>query len=428
MNFNFPPKDHVLWYTKQSETKPCTQNLNIEVAIIGGGMAGLSAAQEFIKQGKKVAIFEQYFCGSGATGKSSGFVTPNAELSLTDFATRFNLDVAHHIWDLISSGVTHISNNIKQHNFNCDYQIQDAFVLATRKSELKTFTKEHENLSKIGYESKLYDQHSVKNIVNSQQYFGALQYFNSFSFNPYLYCQELKNHLQSQGVLIFEQTPVTQIFDHTLITPYATITADFIVVCVDHNFENLNLLKDDVFHAQTFVMASEQLNDAQIKNIFPQGNLMAWDTELIYNYFRITKDNRLILGGGDMFTSYAHNETHNYHRITKKLCNYFAQKFPQIDLQFEYQWSGFIGLSKDIAPIIGRDQKYSHIYYVTAATGLATAAALGRYSAQHLMQGRDDFDNYFSPYRKFPVGGLLQKIIGKRLAFMLSNIIKLNIP
>ena len=428
MNFNFPPKDHILWYMKQSETKPCTQNLDIEIAIVGGGMAGLSAAQEFAKQGKKVAIFEQYFCGSGASGKSSGLVTPNAELYLTDFANRFNLPVAHQIWDMISSGVKKISDNIADHNFNCDFQVQDAIVLATHKSALKTFQREHDNLSKIGYQSKLYDQNFVPSIINSNQYFGALQYFNSFSLNPYLYCQELKQHLESLGVLIFEQTPITNIFDHTLITPHAKITADFIVVCIDKNFSDLNLLKGDVFHAQTFVMASEQLSNDQIKNIFPGNTLMAWDTQLIYNYFRMTKDNRLLLGGGDMFTTYANNENHNYHRITKKLCTYFAQKFPQIDLQFEYQWSGLIGLSKDIAPIIGRGQKFSHIYYVTACTGLAIAAALGTYSAQHLLQGRNDLDAYFSPYRKFPVSGLLQKIIGTRLSFMLSNIIKLNIP
>ncbi len=428
MNFNFPPKDHVLWYTKQLENKPCTKNLDVEVAIVGSGIAGLSAAQEFAKQGKKVAIFEKHLCGSGATGKSSGFVTPNAELSLTDFSQRFNLEIAHQIWDLISSGVVNISSNIKAHNFNCDFQKQDTFVLATRTSDLKTLQKEHDNLNKIGYLSKLYDQKSMQTIINSNQYFGALQYFNSFGFNPYLYCQELKKYLLSQDVLIFEQTPVLQILNHTLKVPHATITADFIVICVDHDFENLNFLKDDIFHAQTFVMASKQLNPEQIKMIFPNGNVMAWDTELIYNYFRITKDNRLLLGGGNIFTSYANKETHNYHRITKKLCSYFIQKFPQIDLQFEYQWPGLIGISKDIAPIIGRDQKHPHIYYVAAATGIATAAALGIYSAQHLLNSRNDFDQYFSSYRKFPIGGLMQKVIGKRLSFMLSNIIKLNIP
>lgn len=428
MNNTCTIQNQVLWYSKTSTMTQCTQNMHIEVAIIGGGMAGLSAAQEFAKQGKKVAIFEQFFCGSGATGKSSGFVTPNAELSLTDFIKRFNLQTAEQIWNLISSGVTNISDNIKHHNFNCNYQAQDAFVLATNKSEIKAFQAEHDNLEKIGHQSTLYDQSGMQQYINSKQYFGALKYFNSFGLNPYLYCQELKLYLQKMGVLIFEQTKVTNIHDHTIITPHATITADFIVVCIDQSFPDLNLLCDDVYHAQTFVTASKPLTDDQIQNIFPNGNVMAWDTEMIYNYFRITQDKRLILGGGDIFTSYADTETKNYARISKKLCSYFSQKFPEVVFDMQYQWSGLIGLSKDIAPMIGRDKNFKHIYYVTASTGLAIAAALGVYSAQALLQGRSDMDNYFSPYRKFPVRGIAQKILGKKLSFILSNLIKLNIP
>ncbi|OGB86354.1 hypothetical protein A3J41_00795 [candidate division TM6 bacterium RIFCSPHIGHO2_12_FULL_38_8] len=425
---NSLPQDQVLWYSKPTFTPPCTQNMQVEVAIIGGGMAGLCAAQEFCKQGKKVALFEKNFCGSGATGKSSGFVTPNAELSLTDFAARFNLNVAHQIWNLISSGVKNIADNIKQHNFSCDYQVQDALVLANKASDLKTFHTEHDNLAKIGYQSKLYDQKNLQSYINSNQYFGALQYPNSFSLNPYLYCQELKTLLLSQSVAIFEQTPVTQMCDHTLTTPHARITADLIVVCIDKDFPDLHLLTDDVFHAQTFVLASAPLTDQQVHQIFPFGNLMAWDSQLIYNYFRMTQNNRLILGGGDIFTSYANSPTHNYHRITRKLSDYFLHYFPQIDLEFEYQWSGLIGLSKDIAPMIGRDKNCPHIYYVTAATGLAIAAALGTYSAQHLLNDRNDMDEYFSPYRKFPIGGCTQTILGTKMSFILSNLIKLNIP
>jgi ribulose 1,5-bisphosphate synthetase/thiazole synthase len=81
----WPPQDQVFWYLKRGAAKPCRENIQADVAIIGGGMAGLSAAQAFNKKGKKVVVLEQYYCGSGATGKSSGFVTPNAELSLTDF-------------------------------------------------------------------------------------------------------------------------------------------------------------------------------------------------------------------------------------------------------------------------------------------------------------------------------------------------------
>lgn len=428
MNKFWPPQDNVLWYLKRTPTKPCTQNMHVDVAIVGGGMAGLSAAQEFAKKGKKVALFEQYFCGSGASGKSSGLITPNAELSLTDFTKRFNLDVAFQIWQLINSGVENIRNNIVQHAFECGYQPQDSLVLANSVRSLNTLQTEVEMCAKLNYQTFLYDAPTVQNYIGSKKYVGGMLYPNTFSINAYAYCQALKKHLEAQGVLIFEETPVTKVSEHTLTTAHANITADYIVVCTDKNIADLNLLVDDVYHAQTFIMTSQQLTEQEIRTIFPDRNLMVWDTQFIYNYFRMTSDQRLLLGGGDIFSSYASKETHNYARITQKLTNYFKEYFPQLDLQFEYQWPGLIGLSKDIAPIMGRDKDFNHIFYVTAATGLPIACALGVYSAQHLLDNRNDMDAYFSPYRKFPVGGVAQKILGKKLSFMISNVIKQNVP
>jgi glycine/D-amino acid oxidase-like deaminating enzyme len=94
-----------------------------------------------------------------------------------------------------------------------------------------------------------------------------------------------------------------------------------------------------------------------------------------------------------------------------------------LELQFEQFWPGLIGLSKDIAPIAGRDKKYPSIYYIAAAAGLPIAAALGNYCADHIVDNRDDLKDYFSPYRKFPIGGFMQRIIGTKLSFALSNLI-----
>jgi gamma-glutamylputrescine oxidase len=428
MNQIWPPVDHVFWELKQQKHNQCTQDISVDVAIVGGGFAGLHAAQECIGRGKKVALLEQAFCGAGASGKSSGFITPNAELYFSDFAKRFNDDVAQQIWQLISEGVSCIESNIQKNNFNCQYQANDTFILANNKRDLKILQKEQEKLTKFAYHTTLLDQEQSQNFVASTRYAGGMLYPNTFSVNPFLYCQELKEFLIKQGILIFEDSPVTQIQDHVLHTPQAKITAENIIVCVDKDFPTLNLLSDDVYHAQTFVMVSQELSEQQIRKIFPQRNLLAWDMQLIYNYFRISQDQRLVLGGGDIFSTYASHEKHNYERIHKKLTEYFDRYFPGLNIVFEYQWPGLIGISKDIAPMIGRDEKFKHIFYVTAATGLPIAAALGAYSIQHLFDGRNDMQDYFSPYRKFPVSGFLQKIIGKKLSFMLSNVIKQNVP
>jgi len=65
------PQDQVAWYLNRKFNSTCHQDLATEVAIIGGGMAGLAAAQAFHKKGKRVTVLEQYYCGAGATGKIS---------------------------------------------------------------------------------------------------------------------------------------------------------------------------------------------------------------------------------------------------------------------------------------------------------------------------------------------------------------------
>ncbi|MFA5999341.1 MAG: FAD-binding oxidoreductase [Candidatus Babeliales bacterium] len=424
----WPPQDQVLWYLKREAPMPLVADIHVEVAIIGGGMAGLSAALECVKQGKKVAVLEQFYCGSGATGKSSGFITPNAELSLTDFTKRFSQQDAAKIWNFISGGVENIRNNIVDNQFDCGYAPARSLMVASSKSVLKDFAIEHENLQKLGFKSELYDAKKVHEYIGSTGYFGGLAYEDTFGINAYGYCQEMKKHLQLLGVLIFEETPVTSIHDHTIITGQAKITADYIIVCTDRFTPKLNMLSQDVYHAQNFVMASQQLTDDQIHAIFPKEKLMIWDSELIYNYFRVTADNRLLLGGGDLWTTYASKETHNHDYIVKKLTNSFRKKFPQVAIQFEYVWPGLIGISKDIAPMVGPDKDFKHIYYVAACAGLPIAAAFGKYSAQHMFEGRTDMDSYVSPYRSFPIGGRLQSALGTKLSFALCNVLKQNIP
>lgn len=428
MKYPFNVDDAIFWQMDRSDVVRCTENMHIDVAIVGGGMAGLSAAQAAMEQGKKVALFEQYYCGSGATGKSSGFITPNAELSFIDFSKRYDAQTAHAIWDLISRGVQNIRENIKKYDFACDYVSQDTLVLATRMRDLKKLQEEGVALEKIGYRTQVFDQKSVKSIIGSTRFFGGVLYDDTFGINAFAYCQEMKRQLQKQGVLIFEETPVLKIEGHKLFTAQANIIeAEHIVVCVDRFLPQLGMLCDDVYHVQTFVMASTPLSDKQVKQIFPERSCMVWDTELIYNYFRLTKDKRLLLGGSDLFSTYL-DEKHNYHRIVRKLTNYLDRTFPHNGIQFEYMWPGLIGLSKDIGPIAGRDKDNKHIYYVAAAAGLPIAATLGRYAIEHLFAGRTDLDACFDPYRKFPIGGFAQKILGTKLSFALSNVIKQNIP
>ncbi len=131
---------------------------------------------------------------------------------------------------------------------------------------------------------------------------------------------------------------------------------------------------------------------------------------LVYNYYRLTGDNRIMLGGASLLNTYFTQETHNPHHVVKKLTNYFNKKFPGAAVEFEYIWPGLIGITKDIFPITGRDNTMPSVYYVVGATGLPWAAALGAYSAQAILDHTTTFDHCFSPYRSFKLGPVTQSI------------------
>lgn len=416
------PQDQVFWYLKRDGKEPLREPLEADVVIIGGGMAGLSAAQAFKERGKHVVLLEQYYCGSGASGKSSGFITPNAELSLTNFIKKYNVAAAKIIWQHINAGVAFIKNNIETHAIPCDYVPQDTLFMANNKKAMKPLYEEYRNLERFGYESFFLEKEDVRSFLNTDAYYGGVGYRGSFGINGYAYCQGMKRILKDAGVLIYEETPVISINNHHVQTLYATVKAEHIIVCADRFIPRLGKLKETIYQVQNVLLLSAVLTQEQIHTIFPQLQYMVWDSDLLYTYYRLSAHSRLLIGGSNLLQTYTLQSLHRYQLLVHKFSNYLRRLFG-VELQFEYMWNGLIGISKDIAPILGKDKDNPAIYYIGACAGLPIAAALGIYSAEHILEKRDDLKNYFSPYRSFPVGSLLTKIVGKTISFALSNLI-----
>jgi gamma-glutamylputrescine oxidase len=416
------PQDQTYWYLKESKVTVLTQDLITNVVVVGAGMAGLTAAQCFADKGCRVVVLEKNHCGSGASGKSSGFITPDSELSLSHFVKVYGAQEAQRIWEFVVSGVKHIQHNIKKFNIACDYQEQDTLVVANTLQAFESDIKvEYEARTKLGYSATLYSQDQLLEIIGSKNYKGGVSYGGSFGIQGYLYCLGMKHILQEKGVHIYEETPVLDIQDRVVKTTYATVKAQHIIVCADRYAQQLDIFADSIYQAQTFLMISAPLAEKDVKKLFPQRPFMAWDTDLLYQYFRLTGDNRLLLGGASLLDTYTTKEKHNNTRMIKKLINYFNAKFPEVSAQFDYIWPGLVGVSKDIFPIAGQHKTMPSVYCISAAAGLPWAAALGMYSAARIFERDTSFDEYFSPYRSYTLGPVTQRILGKKITFALSN-------
>jgi gamma-glutamylputrescine oxidase len=230
----------------------------------------------------------------------------------------------------------------------------------------------------------------------------------------------MKDILLKQGIEIYEETPALSLQEHEVTTLHARIKTKYIVICTDRFIPTLGKLTKEIYHVQNFLLASETLTSDVIQKIFPQKRLMVCDTELVYNFYRMTGD-RLLIGGGSLFNFYNASESFHSNFMYKKLTNYIKNTFPSIEIQFEQMWPGLIGVSKDVAPLAGPDKDSPFIYYIGAAAGLPFAAMLGNYCADYMLDGADNLKNYFSPYRKFPVDGIIQTVLGTKATFAISD-------
>ena len=412
------PKTEVYWYTqKVPQIKKLIGNIATETLVIGGGMAGLSTALELVNSGREVVLVEKDFCGSGASGKSSGFITPDSELELQDFVARYGLADAKKLWSFVNSGIEQISKTISQNNINCDYQIQDSLFVANTKAAFKEVSREHHCRIESGYESTLYDREGIGAVLNSGKYFGGVRYGKTFGMNSYSYCQSLKEVLQRRGVQIYEDAAALSRDGETVTVGEFSVKAKNIVVCTDFRpFGMLNYQKQ-IYHAQTFLTVSKPLSAEQVKKIFPNDKLMVWDTDLIYQYYRLSGEQRLIFGASSLIYTYLPFSVQKPIGIVSKIKRYLNDKFELDDLEIDYIWPGLIGVTKDFLPVAGKI-KDGNVYYIAGVAGLPWAAALGQYIAQKIVQNRDEYDMLFTSERAFPIK---RNFGAKPLTFAISH-------
>ena len=152
---------------------------------------------------------------------------------------------------------------------------------------------------------------------------------------------------------------------------------------------------------------------------------MCWDTKLVYTYYRLTGDKRLLVGGGSAlttFTPFYVNSSYVIDSVIKDL----RKRFPVLDhIEFIQYWPGRIDMTRDLLPTITRDEKRPWIHYVLGCVGLPWASFCGDFAARHALDREREKDKrfyrYFSPKRKFLLPIWLEKLVGKQLVFSLNT-------
>jgi len=416
------------WYTTLLNKKidfcePLRKNISCQNLVIGGGIAGLHAALHLVERGEQVVLLERNICGGSSTGKSAGFLTPDSELELSQLIRRYGKNGARQIWSMAVDGVDLIVKTIRKYRIDCDLSKADSLFVGIGHSGKKAVLEEIDARKKLGFKSEYYNEKKISLINKGTGYSAGIKYKNTYAMNALLYAQGLKEVLIKKGMRIYESTEVTEIKNRTAKTHLGSVNADNIIICIDKMKKDFSSVSKEVYSAQTFLAITEPLSNKDIQSMFPKDKVMCWDSKLIYSYYRLTKDNRLLLGGGSALTTFSSTDV-TKPNVINSVIDEFKKRFPAVkNIEFIQYWPGRIDTTKDLIPLVDFDKKYPHIQYVLGCVGLPWGAFCGMYAAKRLKD--EKYCHFYCEYlkmdRNYLIPYWLQSIIGKKLAFSLNN-------
>lgn len=345
----------------------------VDVAVVGGGFTGLCAAH-FLKQeepGLKVALLESQVIGYGASGRNGGFSVTFFGLTLSMTEKRFGRQKAKEAHHYMERAVDTLRGMIERYGIDCDYEHPGFLRVATSARYRDRILREIDFAQKIGLEGiEWLDREQLSAQIRSHRYLGAWWEPRCGLLNPAKLAWGWKEVIQGQGVEVYEQTPVVEIRrekkgEIRLTVPWGEVAAKKLVLATNAYSHLIPLLKRKQVPLWTYIVLTEPLREGHFEEIGWRNRQGIEDARDLIHYYRLTADNRLLMGGRDVSMAYGRNmELDRNEDIFIGLERDVRSIFPALkDLSFTHRWGGPVSVPVDLAPALGylgsKDMVYS---------------------------------------------------------------------
>jgi gamma-glutamylputrescine oxidase len=380
-----------------------------DVAIIGGGIAGCSAALHLAQRGYDVVLLEAHRVGYGASGRSGGQLIFGLAAGQRSLVAEVGREHARRLFDMSVEALDLTQSLIRDHGIDCDYRPNHVHV-ATKPRHLEELREwEHELHEEYGYASaRLLDRNELGLHVRSDCYLGGLIDPRSGHLHPLKYTQGLARAAEAAGARIFEQTTAlsfAQGGEVTVHTERGLVRCRHLVLCANAYVGMLSpRLARRILGVGTYIIATRPMDEARARALLPSDAAVA-DLNWILDYFRLSADRRLLFGGRVSYSALQPP------RLAESMRSRLMRVFPQAaDLEVEYAWGGYLDITMSRAPDFGR--LAPNIFYLQGFSGhgMSLTALAGKLVAEALSGTAERFDVFARlPHRDFPGGALLRR-------------------
>ncbi len=396
---NIPNSSQSLWIaTQEGSGFPSLKgNLAVDVAIVGGGITGLTAATLLKEAGLTVAVIEAGRLAEGVSGYTTAHLTEALDRSYETLIKDFGEDGARLAAESSRAALSAIEGLVGQGGIECGFTKLPAYQYTEDADRVPELEAERKAALSIGVRVSL-----THNVPLPFTVAGALRFDNQAQFHPRRYLHALALAVPGGGSQVFENTRVMAIEDGDpcrVVTESATVTARDVIVATHGPFSNV-LLQTKVANYQSYVLALRLKTGEEA----PLG--LFWDTEDPYHYIRAQTTDKgplLLVGGEDHKTGQDDNTVERF----EALLEFARRRFKVASVQ--YRWSDQVVEPVDGLPFIGRGLASRHVYLATGYSG--TGLTLGTLAAMlntDLILGRENpYQDLYNPNRFKPVASIV---------------------
>lgn len=349
----------------------------VDIAIVGGGFTGLSAARTVAQQKISVAVLEAQTIGWGASSRSGGIAIPGSRQSMQVVFKRYGETMAQEFWNASMDAIDLLGEIVADENIACHFQRKGHILLAAKPSHFKKLCKKA-----AWYKIRL--NHTLRPLspaelsaeIRANVFHGGLVDEWSASLNPVKFLFGLAHAVRRNGGLICENTAVTRIEKssnrYLLHYKQGTVRADKVIIATNgYTGELLPKLKRRIVSTGSYVITTEPLPPSLHNRINPNGRSF-YDSLRHPHYFRLLENGRLLFGGYPELTPNLSLKI-----STERLYTRMIQIFPDLQgIPITHAWSGQIGSTSDLMPHLGQ---IDGIYYALgySGNGVSMATYLG---------------------------------------------------
>jgi gamma-glutamylputrescine oxidase len=391
---------------------PLLQDADVDVCVIGGGLAGLTVAREVVRRGWSAAVLEAKKVAWNASGRNAGFVAPGFSERIENIIERVGLARAKELWVLSAAGAEYVRAALRESGMPGTEPVDGRLIALRHDAEDELLR--HVAMMRVDFGAQLdaWPTERVREVLRSERYFQAVHLPGAFQVHPRNYALGLAAAAEQAGARIFEDTPALAIDSagvrKRIDTPKGRVRAGCVVLCGGAHLGSVfRAVAETILPVSSYMGVTAPLGEALADAVRYRGGVS--DPRRGGDYYRIIEGDRLLWGARISARMSAPRG------LAEAIARDIRSVYPQLrTVKVDHAWSGLMSYAVHKMPLIGEVMPGVWLAGAFGGHGINTTAMAGDLIAAAIVEG-DDRWRLFSAYELVWSGGVWGRVAAQVL-------------